>query len=295
MQQHSGQHLLSAVLVELFGIQTVSFHLGSAASTIDVEAQSLDAARLSRAELRANEVVFENRPVGVEFVSSSKDLALRKPTDREGELRIVSIEGLDRSACGGTHVRSTAEIGPLLIRKLDKIRGNVRIEFLCGLRAIERARADFDALSKVARKFSAALDEVPDLVVSQAKRLEDIEKTCRKLSAETANRQGRDLYQGTEPDANGIRRAVLNAALDDNLRAMAQGFVASPKAVLIALCDDPPSILVAASKDSGIHAGELVKSAVTAQGGRGGGNQALGQGSVPDASALARVKAAVRV
>jgi len=115
----------------------------------------------------------------VRFEDASQAQGLRKPSEREGELRIVSIEGLDRSACGGTHVRSTAEIGPVAIRKLDKIRGNVRIEFLCGLRAIRRARSDYQALSKVARVFSAALDDVPEAGAAQTARM----RTSRRRTA----------------------------------------------------------------------------------------------------------------
>ncbi len=290
MQQHTGQHLLSAVLVELFGVQTVSFHLGTDSSTIDVDAPSLDTAKLDRAAERANEIVFENRPVSISFASSGDDLGLRKASDREGELRIISIDGLDRSACGGTHVLSTAEIGPVAIRKLDKIRGNVRIEFLCGQRAIRRARADFAALSAVARLFSSPLDDAPALAAAQAQRIEEIEKAHRKLSVEAAVREGRDLYQATEPASDGTRRAIRFNAITDATRALAQGFTASPRAVFIAISENPPSVLVAASKDSGVHAGELVKSAVTANGGRGGGSPVLGQGSVPDVVSLERVK-----
>ncbi len=291
MQQHSGQHLLSAVLAQLFNIQTVSFHLGSDSSTIDVAAGSLDSAQLRKTENRANEIVFENRPIAVTFAASSADLGLRKPSEREGELRIVSISDLDRSACGGTHVRSTAEIGPVAIRKLDKIRGNVRIEFLCGLRAIGRAAADFDALSKVSRLLSAAPDEVPGLIESQTSRLIELEKAYRKLAAEAAQRQGRDLYESTAPGPDGLRRLLRKSRIDDELRALAQGFTSGPKSVLIAICDDPPSLLVAASKDAGIHAGDLVKKAVSANGGRGGGSPVLGQGSVQDRDALDRVQA----
>lgn len=293
MQQHSGQHLLSAVLVELYGAQTVSFHLGSDASTIDVEAPSFDAGQLARAEDRANEVVFENRPVTVAFASNSAELGLRKPSERAGELRIISIEGLDRSACGGTHVRSTAEIGPVAIRKLEKIRGNARIEFLCGWRAIRRARADYQSLVKVSRRFSAALDDVPAVVSAQAERLEELEKAHRKLAIEAAAREGRDLYASCAPGADGIRRLIRSARIDDELRTIAQAFTTGEKAVFIAVSTDPPSILVAASKDAGVHAGNLVKAAVTANGGRGGGSPTLAQGSVPAADALERVKAAI--
>src|SRR5579871_5631146 len=126
MQQHTGQHLLSAVLLDLFNAPTVSFHLGAKSSTIDLGVPSLERSQILKAEERANAIVFENRPVHVCFQHSSEDLGLRKPTEREGEIRIVEIQDLDRSACGGTHVRATGEIGPILIRKLDRMRGNLR-------------------------------------------------------------------------------------------------------------------------------------------------------------------------
>src|SRR5438034_3396828 len=159
MQQHSGQHLLSAVMLDLFGMATRSVHFGASSSTLDLDASSLSADQVSAAELRANQVVFENRPVNVLFADSAEDLGLRKASDRAGVLRVITIEGLDRSACGGTHVRATGEIGPVLIRKLDKVRSAVRVEFLCGLRALRRARAAFEALSKIAQVFSATLDD----------------------------------------------------------------------------------------------------------------------------------------
>ena len=292
MQQHSGQHLLSAVLVELCDIHTLSFHLGSDTSTIDIDAPVLDPDRLHRVEERANEIVFENRPVTITFASSSSDLGLRKPSERQGELRIVSIDRLDRSACGGTHVRSTAEIGPIMIRKLDKIRGNARIEFLCGMRAIRRARADYEALSQVARLYSAALDDTPDVAGAQQQRLLDLEKAYKKLSTEAAVREGKDLYASTQPGPDGIRRAIREGRIDDELRAIAQAFTAAEKAVFVAISNDPPSVLVAASRDAGIHAGNLVKSAVSANGGRGGGSPLLGQGSVPSLEALNGVRQA---
>jgi alanyl-tRNA synthetase len=106
MQQHTGQHLLSAVLLGMFDAPTVSFHLGAESSTIDIS-RALDSGQLLQAERRANQIVFENRPVTVSFQHSSEDLGLRKPTEREGQVRIISIRDLDRSACGGTHVRAT--------------------------------------------------------------------------------------------------------------------------------------------------------------------------------------------
>jgi len=123
MQQHTGQHLLSAVLEDLFQIPTLSFHLGAETSTIDLGAPALDSHQMERAEIRCAEIVAEARPVIVTFDDASADLALRKASERTGTLRIVSISGIDRSACGGTHVRTSAEIGPVFLRKTEKVRG----------------------------------------------------------------------------------------------------------------------------------------------------------------------------
>lgn len=244
---------------------------------------------MERAEERCAEIIAEARPVTIGYEDSSADLALRKASARTGTLRIVSIDGLDRSACGGTHVRRTAEIGPLQIRKLEKIRGNVRIEFVCGLRAIRQARQDFRTLSEISRLMSVPLEETPSLVAAQIDKAKTLEKSCQRLAAELAQREGRELYAATAPDASGVRRATERGPIDDAMRARAQAFVAGAKAVFLAVCENPPSVLLAASADAGVHAGDRVKAAVTAAGGRGGGNPALAQGSVPSAAALESV------
>jgi alanyl-tRNA synthetase len=286
MQQHTGQHLLSAVLVEMFDAPTVSFHLGSESSTIDV-ARALEPEQLREAEHRANQIVFENRPVTIGFQHSSEDMGLRKPTEREGEVRIISIDGLDRSACGGTHVRATGEIGAILLRKLDRIRGNLRIEFLCGGRAVARARGDFEALSEIARVFSAPLDDTPALVEAQREKLQETDRVRRRLATELAQASGRELYAATSPGADGIRRVLRRVeSLADESRAEAQSFTAAGRAIFLAITENPPSVLLAASQDSGVHAGDLLKRALGQAGGRGGGNASLTQGSVPSKEAL---------
>ena len=284
MQQHSGQHLLSAVLEELFKIPTVSFHLGAEVCTIDVVAPSLTTARIDQAEDRCAEIVAEARPLAITFEDATADLGLRKESQRTGTLRVIAIQGIDRSACGGTHVRTTAEIGPVLIRKTEKIRGNTRLEFVCGLRALHQARADFRTLQELSRQLSAPATETPGLVSAQLERIKALEKANQRLASEVAQREGREQWAATAPDAQGLRRAVEQVeqgAIDDALRTRAQAFVARGRAVFLAVSKNPPSVLLAASADSGIHAGDRVKSAVTSAGGRGGGNQALAQGSLP--------------
>ncbi len=284
MQQHTGQHLLSAVFEELFGISTVSFHMGATSSTIDVSTAALDAKQIERVEERCAEIVAEARPVLITFEDAAADLGLRKASERTGTLRIVAIDGLDRSACGGTHLRSTAEIGPLQIRKLEKIRGTVRVEFVCGLRAVRAARTDFRLLSEISRTLSTPFEDIQALIAAQIEKAKALEKTCVRLSTELAKREGGELHAATSPNEDGIRRVVQKGSIDDAVRARAQAFVAGGKAVFLAISDDPASVLLAASADSGVHAGNRVKEALSAAGGRGGGNQTLAQGSVPPAA-----------
>jgi alanyl-tRNA synthetase len=253
-----------------------------------VDSPSLSPDQIRAAEIRANEAVCQNLPVSVIFADASDELGLRKASSRAGELRIVSIEGLDRSACGGTHVRATGEIGAALIRKLDKVRSSTRVEFLCGLRATRRARADFDALSGIAQTLSAPLDETPALVRSQAEALKTAEKDRRRLEEELGAAHGRELYDVTSTDSFGIRRATKRLASGalDALRPMAQAFCGRPMAVFVGAIEHPPTILFATSQDSGLDAGKLLKAALNAVGGRGGGAQRLAQGSAPSAAAL---------
>ncbi len=293
MQQHTGQHILSAAFVELFGIQTASFHLGAGVSTIDLDAGSLSPEQLREAEARANRIVFENRPVRVSYEEAGEAAGLRKQVDREGKLRIVSIEGYDRSACGGTHVRATGEVGVILLRRTERIRKRVRLEFLCGGRAVRRARADYEALDACARVFSARLDETPELVAALQRKFVESEKAGKRLGRELAEMRGRELYRETEPGPGGIRYAVRRierGGLSEEVRAEALSFRSLPNAVFLAVSEDPPGVLLAASEDSGIHAGNLLREAVSRAGGRGGGNARLAQGSLPSAESAAEVE-----
>ena len=272
MQQHTGQHLLSAVFVELMNAPTVSFHLGADSATIDLQITALELLQIppqiQLVEQRANEIVFANRPVQVSFQEQTEALGLRKPSGREGVLRVVSIDGLDRSACGGTHVRATGEIGPILIRKLERVRGNVRLEFLCGLRAVKRARADYEALAAMTEKFH------------------ETDKARARLSAALAGAKGRELYTQTATNADGVRKLMRRVpTISEDLRIEAQSFCSGEKAVMLLLAEDPPAMLLAASKDSGVNAAAWLKES----GARGGGSATMAQGSLPSKEALNQV------
>ncbi|HXE58268.1 MAG TPA: alanyl-tRNA editing protein [Gemmatimonadales bacterium] len=290
MQQHTGQHLLSAVILELFGWPTVSVHLGAGSSTLDLDVPVVSPEQLRRAEIRANEVVTENRPVTVSFEDADSAAPLRRPAGRGGMLRVVTIRELDRSACGGTHVRATGEIGPILIRKVDRVRKGARLEFLCGLRAVRRARADHDLLTRLGALLSAAPDDVPALVESRLAELKDALAARRGLEATVYGLRARELHQAAAPGPDGLRRVVVREARGpvESLRGLAQATLALPRAVFLGALAQPPTVVIATSADSGLDAGAALRAALGHVGGKGGGSPRLAQGTVPDASALER-------
>ena len=299
MQQHTGQHLLSAVLDDLLQLRTVSVHFGDETSTLDVVDASdagniLEHGVLARLELRVNEIVAEARPVRVTFEDAAMVTGLRKPSDRDGLLRVVTIEGVDRSACGGTHVSTTAELGPVLLRRQEKVRQGLRIEFVCGQRAIRRARQDLDALSRVARAFSASIDEAPKMVEGQALQLKDLQSENRRLSESLAGYRAAELHAATDPRADGLKVIVERVSSGaDSARSLALAFAPLARAVFIAASHTPPSVLVATSADSGVDAGKVLKPLLERAGGRGGGSPRMAQGSAPSAEAVEQVVAAL--
>lgn len=281
MQQHSGQHLLSAVAAEEFGLQTVSVHLGAAAGsgacTIDVEGRVAPGDWLPNLERRANEQIYSNRAFSLSFEDAASAKGLRKPSERPGILRIVSIDGLDRSACGGTHVRQSAEIGALLIGRSEKVRQALRIEFRCGLRVIEEAR-----------RRGLALEDL------QA-RLAESEKLNRKAQLENAAFEGKELYRATPPAQNSLRIWQSSASdFDETLRAKVSAFIQGPGALVILLAPAKKSILYAASSDLGRNCGKQLQVLLAEVGGKGGGGPQMAQGNVPDVALLDSLSAALQ-
>ena len=291
MQQHTGQHLLSAVVADRFGLATVSVHFGRESSTLDLDAGTLDHAAIVEVEAAANTAVTENRPVIVSFEEAAAAAGLRKAPGREGTLRIVTIEGVDRSACGGTHVRATGEIGAIVIRKVERVKQHVRLEFLCGLRALRRARADADLLSAIAAAHSATAEDLPALLEAQRAELKAGAAARRELEAAVAGYRARELHGSIPPDARGRRVAVVREAAGpvERLRVLAQAYAALPGGVLIVAVADPAAVLLATAAETGLDAGRILKPVLEANGGRGGGNARLAQGSVRDGAGLTAV------
>ncbi|HYO80200.1 MAG TPA: alanyl-tRNA editing protein [Bryobacteraceae bacterium] len=290
MQQHTGQHLLSAVIAEVAGLETVSFHMGAESSTIDLACPALELHQAEEFERVANAAITENRAVSISYEDAQLAQGLRKASERQGTLRIVSIDGLDRSACGGTHVRATGEIGAVLIRGMEKVRGNVRLEFICGRRAVRHARTDFNRLSAIAKELGCPLSEAPRVVSTQVQRLAAAEKQRSRLAVDLATLRGRNLA-ATSPGVI----VAQHSTLSDEVRAEAHGFIQAGGQVYLARCIDPPSVLLACHVATGQNAGALLKPMLAEAGGRGGGSAQLAQGSVPSVQALERIVGRLQV
>jgi alanyl-tRNA synthetase len=295
MQQHTGQHLLSAVLADVFGWPTVGVHFGREVSTVDLDAPGLTPDQAAKTEDRANEVVAENRPVDVSFEQAEDAGGLRKSSDRSGNLRIVTIRNLDRSACGGTHVRATGEIGTILVGKAERVRKGIRVEFVCGRRAIRRARTDHRLLFQLAAQFTAKVEELPGLIEAQRAGLKEAGSTCRELETQLDLYRARELYLAAAPDATGIRRVVVREESGslESLRGVAQMFASMPRAIFVGAIANPPSLALAASPDAGVNAGGVLKGLLASVGGRGGGSATLAQGMVPGRAELETVVASL--
>jgi len=288
MQQHTGQHLLSAVLADLLGYPTVAVHFGKESSTLDLDAGSPTQEEMQLVEEKANEIIVENRRVEISFEDAEQAEGLRKSSERSGTIRIITIQGVDRSACGGTHVRNTGEIGSLQIRKVERVRKGVRLEFLCGSRASRRARADYTLITRLANDFSAAGEELPQLIAGQRDELKHALARVRDLESQLNLSRARELYAAAQPETTGLRRVTIRedqAALE-SLRGLAQVVTSMPLAVFVAAVSNPPAVLLATSVDTGIDAGALLKSLLTSVGGRGGGSARLAQGMVPGRAQL---------
>lgn len=294
MQQHTAQHLLSALLTDQYGWPTVSVHFGDDSSTVDVACtDGIAHELLAEIEHRANALALANHAVTVSYEDATTATGLRKASDRDGTLRIVTIEGLDRSACGGTHVARTGEIGAILLRRAERTRGHTRLEFLAGYRAVRRARLDAEWLARAARPLSAAPSDLPALVEQQQLRLTELERERKRLTGELAVYDAQALWDGAQVvDAvRRIRHETTGAVKDAD--ALVQHLLPRGACVVLVTNLQSGGVLLAASPDSGVDAGRTLRAALQAAGGRGGGSPRVAQGAVATPSALPALVAAL--
>jgi alanyl-tRNA synthetase len=295
MQQHHGQHLLSAAFERLYEMRTISFHLGAAAATIDLEGPALTAEQAAAAEDLTNQVIWEDRPVMARFVSAEElaQLPLRKPPSVDGPVRVVAVPDFDHSACGGTHPRATGGVGILHIRRWERRAApgssgaTTRVEFVCGGRALRDLRWKNAALDRMAGALSVGADEVEAALT----RVREAEERSRKRLADASEQLTRYEAQElvTHADLVGIvrvvRRAYAGRSLDE-VRALAKEIAAAGCVALLGLRAEKTQLVFARAEGQEIDCGKLLRATLERFGGRGGGQPAQAQGGLPDGSRL---------
>jgi alanyl-tRNA synthetase len=293
MQQHSGQHLLSAVLYRRLGAPTVSFHLGEMTSTIDLAREGISLAELEHVEDAVNEIIAEDRPVTMRTIPRDEAemlLAagtLHKLPEREGPIRLIEIDEIDLNACGGTHVQATGQIGGLLIRGTERMRQGLRVEFVCGVRAVVTARQDLATLTRAAGVLSVGRSQVPEAVERLLAEGKAANKAQQKLTEELAGFHASRLI--LEHPVKEGRRVVRQTFTDHDaayLKLLASRLTASvPQtcALLAANQEEPARVVMAASPDLKLDCGTLLREALAVYGLRGGGSPGMAQGQIPNA------------
>lgn len=294
MQQHSGQHVLSAAFVQPFNMPTVSFHMGDDYCSIDLDTKSLSAEQVEAAERLANEVILEDRPVQIRYVTQeeARNLGLRKvPVADRDELRLIDIRDFDLSACGGTHVRTTGQIGCILLRKTEKVRQGIRVEFVCGLRAVRTARRDYTALVDSAALYSSHIWDVPQQIRRAQEEAKAARRSREQLLGELAELQAMRML--AETTAQNGRKVIVQVFADRDLayiKLLAQKITRiEPCVALLATTSGQPALVFAQSAGQPFDAGALMKEALAQTGGRGGGSKDMAQGGPEKGEAVAGV------
>lgn len=290
MQQHLGQHLLTAAFIATSGLPTTSFHLGASSATIDLETPALNEAQVHAAEECANQIIWEDRPLSARFVTREElaRLPLRKAPSVDGPIRVVSVPDFDHSPCGGTHPRSTGGVGLIAVRGWWRQKGRMRVEFICGGRVLRDYRRLNGIATRAATSLSVGLDELEEALArlraandAQRKELEYVQSRLRDLEV-------REMLASAR--VHGSARVVcrvLDDARTDAARALAQQIAAQPGGIaLLGVGAERASLLVACAPDTGIDARTVLAAGLPLVHGRGGGSPTFAQGGGPHQKGL---------
>ena len=286
MQQHTGQHVLSAAFDRLFKVATLSFHLGAESSTIDL-ARPVRPAEIAAAEDEANRVVWEDRPVHIKYATAEEAAALklRKPSAREGTLRLIDVEDFDLSACGGTHVARTGGIGVIATAASEKFKGGQRVEFLCGGRALARFRILRDTVAASVRMLSVMPVELPATIERMQADAKDQKRATIGLQSDLAKYRADELAAAAE-DVGTVKLVTHAMDADANLLKTLASRIAERRShiAVFASKSRPSLVVIARAPDVQLESQQLLASLIARFGGRGGGKSDLAQGGLNGAA-----------
>jgi len=279
IQQHTGQHILSQALVKLFNAPTKSFRVMDASCEIDVELNNPTTEVIERAVELANNVIWEDRSIAVLNVTPEQaaELPLRKESAREGELRLIEIEGFDLTPCGGTHAVRTGEVGMIAVRSWLRAKGMTRIEFVAGTRALADYRKANKTAREIATLFSTGRDDAPQLAAQMVEENKELHRRIRVLEEDAAGVEAERLLATAQ---NGVVTRVFNGRDAESLKKLAHALIATPGtiALLGSRDKDAARLVFARSTDAPGDMSSLMREACAMLDGRGGGKPELAQG-----------------
>ncbi len=299
MQQHSGQHILSQAFYEILKGETLSFHLGAGSSTVEIGIVKIGEEELGRVEKRANAIIFEDRAIKTTSIDQEKigEIPLRKPPKKEGLIRVVEVDGFDYSACGGTHCRRTGEIGLIKVTKWERIRNNLRFEFVCGWRAL----ADYTLKNGIVRQLTGQFSvKEGDVLASVGKLAEDL-KAARKLAKKSEEKLASFEAQEFMSRAEGkIIKQVFTEKTPDGAKFLALCIAKQGDFIVLfaAKSEARSHLILAASENLKVDMRRLVPVISPGINGRGGGSPVLveiaGDPGADLAAALAKAEDCVK-
>src|SRR5216684_1474843 len=286
MQQHTGQHLLSAVFQERFGLVTVSFHLGETVSTIDLKGPQPSPLILEGAARAANTVIFEDREITVRYGTAEEfaGQGVRKPVDRKGVLRVIEITGIDLQPCGGTHLRHTGQLGFILIRGCTKIRQDWRVEFVCGGRAESVARKDADLIAQISAQLKCAPQDLQSGVERVQREREALAKRVKSLLPRVAESDAAALLAASSaaPHPGDIRivAELLEGAEPDYLQDLGSSLAKTENVIALLADRQTGHVVFAQHPKAAKDMNSLLKKVFQQFPGKGGGTKDFARGAL---------------
>lgn len=277
MQQHAGQHILTAAFVELYDMATVSFHLGTELVTIDLSVGEVSEDQLAAVEKRANDIILENRPIETKWVTKEElaQYKLRKDVKVDEDIRLVIIPDYDYNGCGGTHPSSTGQVGLLKILATEKMKKQIRVHFVCGNRVLQQLAMRKQVLSDVARQLSAPEEEAADALRKFAKTAKQTEKNLTEAQDALLEFEAKELANETVAAATFENRSI------QSLQKLAR-FITQQNgeaiALLVANNEDKLQFVAARGSEQTKSMKDISTAALPLINGKGGGNDALVQG-----------------
>lgn len=279
IQQHTGQHILSQAFINLFNAPTRSFRVLDASCEIDVELNNPTTEVIERAVELANNVVWEDRAITIRNVTSGEaaELPLRKEPARDGDLRLIEIEGFDLTPCGGTHAYRTGEIGMIVVRSWERAKGLTRIEFAAGMRALADYRKANKSAREVAALFSTGRDDAPQSAAQMVEEHKELNRRIRVLEEIVAEAEAEKLLASA---SDGVVMHIFDGRDAESLKKLAHALIIHPQtiALLGSRDEDTARLVFARSADASGDMNALMRAACALLDGRGGGRPDMAQG-----------------